>query len=222
MVKKTLLFTLIALIGVAVLSASGVSEQDKLLEAAKDSLIVKKPLSREADYERYNLNGDIVETKDAKGIYKWEKTAKRTIEGDKEIFSILDSIYDGILYTPLTNSKDHISCSVSYAKESTINEKAVSVYNFKITVDQSVLFYETLTASGEITIKYEIGIYNEDAKIAYQIAKFSLDEVDYKQTATYKNGVPIEIVTEGYSDKINTYALIHDIENFKITKTITY
>ncbi len=217
MFKKITITLLVALFLCSVLSAAGTSEESQLLRKAAANYVQYKPSTRSALLEKLDLNGAIIKEANAKASYQWGRTAKRVLEGDESIFKLLDSTYDGILYTPHVDST-----SYEYVGDQNIDGKVIAIYETEIEADIAEFFYDAIGTGDVQEREYVIGIDRESANINYQIAKYSANGYDVVQTAYFSDGVPHTIITELYKDSINSIAFIHDIENLKITETLSY
>ena len=229
--RKAIALFLMALTA-ASLMAAGVTEEESLLKEAEALYKSAKPQMRDAKMETLGLDGAAVGTSEARADYVWGRTAKRIIMGDEKIFALLDGVYDGILYTPITDRSDHEASEIKYLRDEVIDGKNAAIYSIEIAVDEEVFFYNTLQNTNIIggdstdgtdgTLLYELAIDRATAEIIYQIGEYEMNGYSVKQSAYFDGNRPSTIVTELHKDSIKTRALIHDIENYKITEAFSY
>ncbi len=222
MKKRMFSLVLIALAAISFLTAAGTSEEAKLINLAESVYISYKPESRVAEMEKYGLDDELLEASNAAAFYNWGRTAERVTTGDDRIFNLLDKIYDGILYSPLSDLSSLDSVSYQYLGDISYDGKAASVFDVDASVNEAELFYQTLLPTEVIDIDYEIAIDKNTGRVLYQIGSFERDGYDIIQTAYFKNGLPTTIVTEAYRDRIPSMPLIYEIDNIKITESIAY
>ena len=128
--KKKILFTLLMCIALSVSLFASTSSfgpafyADEAIDASTDLV----PGTRDASFTLYDMNGNAVNEYSASAVQGASNTAmvKRVLSGDREVFALLDSLYDGYVVTPYYDS------ILDFDVTDTYEEDGMSVYEYDV------------------------------------------------------------------------------------------
>ena len=234
--KKKILFTLLMC---TVLSASLFASTssfgpafyaDEAIDASTDLV----PGTRDASLTLYDMNGNAVNEYSASAVQGASNTAmvKRAVSGDREVFALLDSLYDGYVVTPYYDS------ILDFDVTDTYEEDGMSVYEYDVKLGEDVFYRESSEGnilgwdedendfdSDEVHVKVyrlvrqEMTVEREEpvAVTITQNTDFMTVTVDGEEYT-----VPSSVTTDGcFYIKAGGSSDVYDIVDFSVTETMS-
>ena len=226
--KKKILFTLLmctALSASLFASASSFGPAfyaDEAIDASTDMV----PGTRDAFLTLYDMNGNAVNEYSASAVQGASNTAmvKRAVSGDREVFALLDSLYDGYVVTPYYDS------ILDFDVTDTYEEDGMSVYEYDVKLGEDVFYRENDFDSDEVHVKVYI---DKDSRLVRQEMTVEREEpvaVTITQNTDFMTvtvdgkeyTVPSSVTTEGcFYMKAGGSNDVYDIVDFSVSETMS-
>ena len=239
--KKKILFTLLMC---TVLSASLFASAssfgpafyaDEAIDASTDLV----PGTRDASLTLYDMNGNVAAEYSASAVQGANNTAmvKRALSGDREVFALLDSLYDGYVVTPYYDS------ILDFDVTDTYEEDGMSVYEYDVKLGEDVFYRESSDGnilgwdedendfdSDEVHVKVYI---DKDSRLVRQemtVERKEPEAVTITQNTDFMTvtvdgeeyTVPSSVTTEGcFYMKAGGSNDVYDIVDFSVSETMS-
>lgn len=239
--KKKILFTLlmsIALSASLFASTSSFGPAFYADEAIDDSTDLV-PGTRSASLTLYDVNGNVAAEYSASAVQGANNTAmvKRAVSGDREVFALLDSLYDGYVVTPYYDS------ILDFDVTDTYEEDGMSVYEYDVKLGEDVFYRESSEGnilgwdenendfdSDGVHVKVYI---DKDSRLVRQ--EMTVERGEPKAVTITQNAdfmtvtvdgeeytVPSSVTTEGcFYMKTGGSSDVYDIVDFSVTETMS-
>lgn len=239
--KKKILFTLlmsIALSASLFASTSSFGPAFYADEAIDDSTDLV-PGTRSASLTLYDVNGNVAAEYSASAVQGANNTAmvKRAVSGDREVFALLDSLYDGYVVTPYYDS------ILDFDVTDTYEEDGMSVYEYDLKLGEDVFYRESSEGnilgwdenendfdSDGVHVKVYI---DKDSRLVRQ--EMTVERGEPKAVTITQNAdfmtvtvdgeeytVPSSVTTEGcFYMKTGGSSDVYDIVDFSVTETMS-
>lgn len=239
--KKKILFTLLMCIALSVSLFASTSSfgpafyADEAIDASTDLV----PGTRDASLTLYDMNGNAVNEYSASAVQGASNTAmvKRALSGDREVFALLDSLYDGYVVTPYYDS------ILDFDVTDTYEEDGMSVYEYDVKLGEDVFYRESSDGnilgwdedendfdSDEVHVKVYI---DKDSRLVRQemtVERKVPEAVTITQNTDFMTvtvdgeeyTVPSSVTTEGcFYMKAGGSNDVYDIVNFSVSETMS-
>lgn len=241
--RRTFTFALVALASIAALYATDTWEGGTLFHTnalvdASDECIAT---TRSVQMEYLDSNGEGIEESSATAYYTLKNHGsriERQISGDRDVFALLDTIYDGYVMTPFNDSiyaYDH-----DRLEDQDVDGVLCEVYRFEVAMDLNTL--HAGRAAGELlgwdeeqdeedgdivmtlyvdpsnglVVRQDMHIVLSGNSYVDQSACFELQEIDGTTVM-----VPIRVVTSGMLQKASSAPEVLDAVYFSALETFS-
>ena len=239
--KKKILFTLLMCIALSVSLFASTSSfgpafyADEAIDASTDLV----PGTRDASLTLYDMNGNAVNEYSASAVQGASNTAmvKRALSGDREVFALLDSLYDGYVVTPYYDS------ILDFDVTDTYEEDGMTVYEYDVKLGEDVFYRESSEGSilgwdedendfdsDEVHAKVYIDNENRLVRQEMTVGRERPEAVTITQNTDFitvtvdgeEYTVPSSVTTEGcFYIKAGGSSDVYDIVDFSVTETMS-
>lgn len=195
--------------------------------------------TRSASLTLYDVNGNVAAEYSASAVQGANNTAmvKRAVSGDREVFALLDSLYDGYVVTPYYDS------ILDFDVTDTYEEDGMSVYEYDVKLGEDVFYRESSEGnilgwdenendfdSDGVHVKVYI---DKDSRLVRQ--EMTVERGEPKAVTITQNAdfmtvtvdgeeytVPSSVTTEGcFYMKTGGSSDVYDIVDFSVTETMS-
>ena len=185
------------------------------------------------------MNGNAVNEYSASAVQGASNTAmvKRALSGDREVFALLDSLYDGYVVTPYYDS------ILDFDVTDTYEEDGMTVYEYDVKLGEDVFYRESSEGSilgwdedendfdsDEVHAKVYIDNENRLVRQEMTVGRERPEAVTITQNTDFitvtvdgeEYTVPSSVTTEGcFYIKAGGSSDVYDIVDFSVTETMS-